>query len=365
MEARGTLIAYAAGAGEEAADVPEATNGLFTGKFVEALRVPGLTATDLFRRVRREVYQASNAEQWPAVYDDLLSDFVFRSSVSARAGSEGASRPAAVADTAAATARLQQETVFWESIQGGTNPADFEAFLKQFPNGTFAGLARNRLAALGAPAAERRAPDPRARILGKPRRRRAGEVFRDCDGCPEMVVQPGGALALGRYEVTVGEYLTFASVSGAGAGDCGGGSWRDPGFAQTDRHPVTCVSWHDAQAYASWLSRRTGAAYRLPTAAEWERAAAGSGLGCYEGVTGRSGTCPVGFYGANAAGLSDMVGNLYEWTADCVAGDCGQRMLRGGSWGDYAAILRPGARSPYRVGFRVSLVGFRVARTLD
>ena len=357
MEPRGTLIAYAAGAGEFASDASAgAANGLFTSKFLEALRVPGMEASDLFRRIRREVYAASNEQQRPAVYDDLDYDFVFRP---ARAEATDA---AAVSD-----ALRRQETVYWESIRDSRNPSDFEAFLAAFPNGTFAQLARNRLAALrggvGAPPSVEPLRDPPS--VARPLALEPGAIFRDCDGCPEMVVQPGGALALGRYEVTVGEYLAFASATGAGAGDCAGGSWRDPGFAQTDRHPVACVNWHDAQAYASWLSRRTGVAYRLPTAAEWERAAAGSRPGCYADRTGHSGTCPVGSYGTNATGLSDMVGNLYEWTADCVAGDCGRRMLRGGSWQDYAAILRPGARSPYRAGFRVVLVGFRVARTLE
>ena len=356
MEPRGTLIAYAAGAGEFASDATAgAANGLFTSKFLEALAVPGMEASDLFRRVRREVYAASNEQQRPAVYDDLDYDFVFR-----------AASPA-VTDVAAVSDVLRrQETVYWESIRDSRNPPDFEAFLAAFPDGTFAGLARNRLAALrGASAPASVEPLRDAPRVDPPRALEPGAVFRDCDECPEMVVQAGGALALGRYEVTVGEYLAFASSSGAGAGDCAGGSWRDPGFAQTVRHPVACVSWHDAQAYASWLTRRTGAAYRLPTAAEWERAAAGSRPGCYADRTGHNGTCPVGSYGANAAGLSDMVGNLYEWTADCVGDDCARRVLRGGSWGDYAAILRPGARSPYRTGFRVVLVGFRVARTLD
>ena len=193
-----------------------------------------------------------------------------------------------------------------------------------------------------------------------------GDVFRDCESCPEMVVLPGGGLALGRYEVTVGEYRAFASATGAGAEDCiGGESWRDPGFSQTDRHPVVCVSWDDAQAYVSWLSRTTGLLYRLPTAAEWERGASGSQPGCYGDRTGL-GTCPVGSYGAaNASGLSDMVGNVYEWTADCWEGDCGRRVLRGGSWDVTAEYLRPGARLRDSTAFRYSYYGFRVSRTLD
>ena len=182
-----------------------------------------------------------------------------------------------------------------------------------------------------------------------------------------MVVLPSGGLALGRYEVTVGEYRAYASATGGGAGGgCVlGDSWRAPGFPQTDRHPVTCVSWDDAQEYLSWLSRTTGATYRLPTEAEWERAAAGSQRGCDQKRTGNAGTCPVGTYGSNAAGLSDMVGNLIEWTEDCWEGDCGRRVLRGGFWNNNAEFQRPGARNWDVTGSRLFILGFRVARTLD
>ena len=140
MEARGTLIAYAAGAGEVAVDAaPGASNGLFTAKLVEALRVPGLTATELFQRVRRQVYAASNEEQFPAVYDQLLSDFVFRP-------------PAGPGprDPVPAAALTQQENLFWDSIRDSTTPADFEAYKRRFPGGVFEELADNRLAALTA-----------------------------------------------------------------------------------------------------------------------------------------------------------------------------------------------------------------------
>ena len=156
MEARGTLIAYAAGAGEVAADAARGgSNGLFTAKFVEALAEPGLTATDLFRRVRREVLAESNEEQWPAVYDDLLSDFVFRAPTAA--GVTAVEPLDAVPPTVAAESQAltrQQEALFWESIRDSRDPADFDAILRQFgPNGTFARLARNRLRGLRATAA--------------------------------------------------------------------------------------------------------------------------------------------------------------------------------------------------------------------
>ena len=216
---------------------------------------------------------------------------------------------------------------------------------------------------------------PEAELAAEAERRRPGRVFRDCEVCPEMVVLPGGGLAMGRYEVTVGEYRAFASATASDAGDCLGGSWRDPGFPQTDRHPVACVSWDDAQEYVSWLSRRSGAAYRLPTGAEWERAAAGSQPGCVRlRIRRLDGACPVGSSDANAAGLSDMVGSLWEWTSDCWVGnaimravglDCASRVVRGGSWKNPTVLLRPGAREGLISTNRSSDLGFRVSRTLD
>ena len=214
------------------------------------------------------------------------------------------------APAASPAATTAQENLFWQSVMNSTNPAEFEAYLRRFPNGVFSELAQARLAALrtsagAAPAATGTrvggagsSEASGSRVSGAPApafgtaaggdvRLRPGEVFRDCAECPEMAVLPGGNLALGRYEVTVGEYRAFASATGGGAGgECitlgegNGNSWRDPGFPQTDRHPVTCVSWDDAQAYVSWLSRTTGVRYRLPTEAEWEWAAVASQRGC-------------------------------------------------------------------------------------
>ena len=307
----------------------------------------------------------------------------------AAAATQASSPTAPQAATPAASAEL--EGLFWQSVMNSTNPAELEAYLRRFPTGLFSELAQARLAALRSAAADPpgasgtrvggagsrvsggrvsgTAPSSRVVAAGDVRRR-AGEVFRDCAECPEMVVLRGGGLAMGRYEVTVGEYRAFASATGGGAGGgCitlgDGDSWRNPGFPQTDRHPVTCVSWDDAQLYVSWLSRTTGARYRLPTEAEWERAAAGSQRGCDEDRTRNWGTCPVGSYGSNDAGLSDMVGNLWEWTEGCWEGDCGRRVLRGGSWINVAESQRPGARHWDRAGTRNVRSGFRVSRTLD
>ncbi len=312
----------------------------------------------------------------------------------AASAAPGAAAPAASAsEQQPPLASAELEALFWQSIVNSTDPADFEAYLEVFPNGVFRRLAENRLAALrspggntpasaGRPAGGVGSPASGSRVSGAgaggtafgagvDAPRRAGDVYRDCPACPEMVVLAGGGLAMSRYEVTVGEYRAFASAPGAGAGGgcltMSGDSWRDPGFPQTDRHPVTCVSWDDAQEYVSWLSRRTGATYRLPTEAEWERAAAGSQPGCDRLGRGTrpDGTCPVGSHGSNAAGLSDMVGNVWEWTSDCWEGDCGRRLVRGGSWFIKAELLRLGARRISSTAHRNLSQGFRVSRTLD
>ena len=214
-----------------------------------------------------------------------------------------------------------------------------------------------------------------------------GEVFRDCEACPEMVVLPGSRLAFGRYEVTLREYRAFASAAGAPAGGCiadyftdfgvgsrdGDYSWRDPGYPQTDRHPVTCVSLDDAQAYVSWLSRTSGVAYRLPSQAEWLLAAAGSEPGCHSDYTGRDGTrdgaCPVGSFGSSPLGLSDMWGNVWEWVSDCWRGDCGRRPVHGTGWLNPAGPIGdrslPDFWNPVDSTSRSNSLGFRVARTLE
>ena len=331
----------------------------------------------------------------------LAGQPTFRERAPAGTAATSATAPAAPAAVSAArqqppSASVEVELVFWQSIAASTNPAEFEAYLRRFPNGMFSELAQIRLEALrrtgsnagsvsaGGPAGGVGSPASGTRVSGAggasfggaavvDAPRRSGDVFRDCAECPEMVVLSGGGLALGRYEVTVGEYRAFVSATGGGAGagciapGSDSDSWQNPGFPQTDRHPVTCVSWEDAQEYVSWLSRRTGATYRLPTEAEWGRAASGSQPGCDRLGRGsyREGTCPVGQYGTNAAGLSDMVGNLWEWTSDCWEGDCGPRVFRGGSWLAAAEALRPGARSRTPAGLRYFYIGFRVSRTLD
>ena len=388
-----TLVAYAAAAGTTAAD-GTGRNSPYTAALLSFLEQP-LELSALFRRVRRQVLDATSGAQRPHEYGSLLGEHYLG----------GASGPGTVTvgDSVSSPALAQQETVFWESIQDSSNPAEFEAYLRQFPAGVFRALATVRLAALRGPAADAPAADRRA----------PGTVFRDCPTCPEMVVIPAGrfrmgcvsgrncqdderpvhevqvpSFALGVYEVTLEEYERFARATGRRRPN-------DRGWGR-DR-PVIYVSWEDAQAYAAWLSDETGEDYRLPSESEWEYAARAGTTTQYswgqdigrnrancDGCGSRwddDETAPAGSFAANDWGLHDMHGNVWEWVEDCwhenyaraprdgsawtSGGDCGHRMLRGGAWYSNPASLRSAYRFNLGADARSEIYGFRVSRTLD
>ena len=271
----------------------------------------------------------------------------------------------------------------------------------------------------------------------------AGQTFRDCTECPLMVVVPAGKFlmgspkseqgrdndegpvhlvtiarpfAVGVYEVTRGEYRRFVDQTGHEVQNtCSvvqlgvmlpvpGKNTLDPGFDQTDAHPVVCVTWKDAKAYVHWLSKRTGKEYRLLSEAEWEYVArAGTSTaywwgdligrnrascrGCGSRWDGKQ-TAPVGSFRANAFGLHDVHGNVWEWVEDCrnesypeapsdgsawQSGDCDRRARRGGGWGSKPRFLRSANRGAISIlpiqywnipGIMEYDLGFRVARTL-
>src|SRR5215472_14012849 len=294
-----------------------------------------------------------------------------------------------------------------------------------------------------------------------------GTRFRECPGCPEMIVIPPGsftmgspqsekerragegpqhnvtisrAFAVGVYHVTRGEYTAFVRAthrpSGGGCFAWDGKqvakfaamNWRSPGFQQTDRDPVVCVSWEDAKAYVQWLNdglrrRQHGAPtsstgpYRLLTEGEWEYAARAGTTTRYFWGDDPKATCryansldvraipkilgsaptkkvedvscdddgyvftsPTGRLAPNAFGLYDIFGDAWQWTEDCwhddytaapadssawTTGECSLRVIRGGSWGNPPQLLRSAYRSKYPTDYSDNYAGFRVARNLD
>jgi formylglycine-generating enzyme required for sulfatase activity/class 3 adenylate cyclase len=201
-----------------------------------------------------------------------------------------------------------EEILAWSRVKASDSLEELGSYLDRFPNGRYSEYVRHRVNAL--------------------RSHPAITKFRDCIGCPEMIVIPPGRFtmgvpqsemsryaipsreslalhqvritypfALGEYPVTRKQYATFAEETGQERWGCNAlpldgtrwefdvaRNWRDPGFTQADDHPVVCVSWYDAIAYVDWLSQKTGQRYRLPTEAEWEYAGrAGSNAGRYFG----------------------------------------------------------------------------------
>jgi formylglycine-generating enzyme required for sulfatase activity len=235
---------------------------------------------------------------------------------------------------------------------------------------------------------------------------RVGDVIRDCAECPEMVVLPSGRFdrgdvhgdgygnekpvrtvkiaqpfAIGKYEVTQGEWRAVMGSNPSYFKDCG------------DRCPVEQVSWEDVQAFIGKLNEKTGKDYRLPSEAEWEYACRAGGrhkwcgsdnvdaVAWYDGNSGGR-THAVGGKRANGWGLHDMSGNVWEWVQDCYeegydkgqpvdgrthepSTNCARRVIRGGGWYFY---LSRNTRSAYRFwytpDYRFYFLGFRLSRTL-
>ncbi|MDP8983894.1 MAG: bifunctional serine/threonine-protein kinase/formylglycine-generating enzyme family protein [Pseudomonadota bacterium] len=274
-----------------------------------------------------------------------------------------------------------------------------------------------------------------------------GSVIRDCPTCPLLTVLPPGRfkqgadaaeghapafelpqhivligypLAMSSNEITVGEFGEFIAATHRPMSGCDTydgrwqfrpeASWQLPGFEQSATHPVTCVSWDDAVAYADWLSDKSGYAYRLPSASEWEYAArAGTGVTRPWGAAAAAAcaaanvadqsagqrfpgwdvfpcsdryvnTAPVGSFQANAFGLNDLLGNVLEWVEDCwhddyqgapvdgsarMEGGCSERELRGGSWFSAPIYVSASYRNRFDHGYRSSSMGFRVVRDMS
>ncbi len=243
-----------------------------------------------------------------------------------------------------------------------------------------------------------------------------GAGFRECaKGCPMMIVIPAGSFLMGspeieqdrnadegpQHEVTIPKAfavskfeVTFAEWDACvEAGACPQAS--DRGWGRDDR-PAIFVSWSDANVYAAWLSRMTGSEYRLLSEAEWEYAARAGHqmrfpfgddpvlLGEYAWHGDRDGkTQPVGRKTANAFGLHDMHGNVWEWVVDCwnegyagkpdalkrsggawASGDCSRRVVRGGSWNNEPKNVRSADRNRVSLGLTINDLGIRLARTL-
>jgi formylglycine-generating enzyme required for sulfatase activity len=239
-----------------------------------------------------------------------------------------------------------------------------------------------------------------------------GRVFRDCADCPEMVVVPAGSFQMGSYDGDKDEQpvheVTIRRAFAVGKFEVTQAEWQavmgtNPSKFPGSRNPVEQVSWNDAQEFILRLNAKVRSVatvstggdgpYRLLTEAEWEYVAragtttnwsCGATEGCLSSVAvynANSGgrTAPVGSKMANAFGLYDMHGNVWEWVQDCYAdsyagapsdgspaaslNSC-DRVSRGGSWNFNPRFLRSAVHGRSSTGERYDNLGFRLARTL-
>ncbi len=256
----------------------------------------------------------------------------------------------------------------------------------------------------------------------------AGTRIRDCDRCPQMIVVPAGKFMMGspaeeegRYDNEAPQHLVhIAKPFAVGKFEVTFAEWNacvadgacapvvDMGWGRGMR-PVMNVNYDQAIGYTEWLSKKTGKVYRLLSESEWEYAArAGSHAAhfwkgadakvCeYANVGDRrvkvkhksketfdcddryAETAPVGTHKANAFGLHDMLGNVWEWVQDCynpefagapldgsawTGGDCSTRVFRGGSWYSNPRDVRLAQRDKDDASASFNDLGFRVARAL-
>jgi formylglycine-generating enzyme required for sulfatase activity len=258
----------------------------------------------------------------------------------------------------------------------------------------------------------------RAPTTAQERALKAGDSFKECSDCPEMIIVREGHFMMGlpegqgggderpQHNVMIAKPFAVAKFAvtfdGWDAcvrfGDCEG-HISDSRWGR-GRQPAINVSWDNAQTYTRWLSRITGKKYRLLSEAEYEYAArAGTRTAypwgdeiklngkpmanCYDcgSKWDEKQPAPVGSFAANAFGLYDMVGNVEQWTEDCyhfsyrsapadgspwISGnDCNLRVDRGGSWSSSSGPPRSEFRAWHPIGARFDYLGFRVARTLS
>lgn len=246
------------------------------------------------------------------------------------------------------------------------------------------------------------------------------DTFRECNGCPEMVVVPAGSFTIGspqnegerdKFNESPQHEVTFAHPFAAGKfavtfdewddcvadGGCNGFSPSDRGWGR-GRMPVINVTWSDAKAYVAWLSQKTGKPYRLLSEAEreyitragtttpfWWGSEISTDKANYYGKTGngsdgayRQKTVPVDSFSPNPWGFYQVHGNVWEWTEDCYRSyraiptdgsawtfeNCSKRVLRGGSWISLSKFLRSAFRFVYDSADGGDSFGLRVARTL-
>ncbi len=329
---KGTFIAFATSPGAVADDNPAGANGLFTGYLLEVLRRPGLTLNEIFDEVREQVNSASKGKQVPWTGSNVIGKVILNTS-SSTITSESIHTP-----SSKAPASFTEPSGLPTIPRARTNPTD-SAEMVFIPAGKFV-MGSNDIALA----------------------RSAQQV--ELDG-----------YWIYRYEVTNEQFAKFVEATGYKAE----GAWRLHFTPGKEKHPVVGVSWNDAVAYAKWVGGR------LPTEAEWEKAARGTDSRSWawgDKTDKRAANLALRLDDKSAVGsfpqdvssygCFDMTGNVREWTASLFApyseGEFnrqgmgnGERVVRGGSWRNDLNAARVANRDRGKPHIGDETRGFRCA----
>jgi formylglycine-generating enzyme required for sulfatase activity len=390
---KGSFLAYSTAPGDAAID-GKGSNSPYSQALAKAIESDRVPLEQLFRNVRVNVMNATGEDQVPWDASSLTGEFYFKRPD----GSAPAQQTAALAPAPAPQPAKPSGGDAVGTSRTPEPPVAIGKVIKDCPN----------------------CPDLVAIPAGKFRMGSDPDADMDREAeRPTHDVAIAKPFALMTKEVTRDQFAAFAKETnreidtGCQLNDGGNGKWRnegtflDPGIKQQGNHPVVCVSQTDAEDYAEWLSQLTGKNYRLPTEAEWEYAARStkktawpwgndvSQAGCRAVNAmdtsghkvwpindampcddGFAATAPVGSFPANAWGLYDMLGNVWEMVSDCWhdnydgapkdgskwdSDSCGDHPIRGGAWLENPWDTRFAARWKGEDG-KDAATGFRLAR---
>jgi len=461
-----TIISYATALDKKSFDDNgKGRNGLYTSHLLEVMKTPGLAIEEVFRQAAIQVTLASDGEQMPWYSDSLTDDKNFCFTPCQQLGEE--------AKNLWRKKEIRAKKLRWQVKKGAVEKGPKELRREEEGN------EKSRQAIIEFQRLTKRQPQSAQLSFFPPNNTQfwfSAKVFSDrlFNGGlgPKMVMMPAGSFwmgikdegwneekpkhrvsmdhqfAMGQNEVTVAEFRRFVKATDyktdAEEGEKKGcwvykekkahwekpkeANWRNPYypyFFQNDNHPVVCVSWNDAIAYAKWLSEQTDQQYYLPTEAEWEYAARAktttlrywgnnpdhachyanvadqtssqyqknffswimqtgkpkkefSSWDIHNCIDGYLYTAPVGSFKQNNFGLYDMLGNVWEWCADPwhssyknapidgsvwdQGGENSLRVIRGGAWSGKPKYVRSTFRFSYSREDCYYDVGFRLSR---
>jgi formylglycine-generating enzyme required for sulfatase activity len=379
----GTLIAYSTAPGKVASD-GAGRNAPYTAALLKAIKMPDLSLSDVFMQVRAEVQKTTNRQQTPWEASSVTGRFYFIQTAKAE--------PQPVSD-----AQIEQQ--YWDTVKNSQNAADFQGYLKEYPNGRFTALARliinqyeksstttnptnntsvNNITTASKTAGTISKTTLRGGVEISFAYIPAGEFQMGStngkdDEKPVHMVRISKSFQMQTTEVTQAQWKAVMGNNPSEYKNC-------------PQCPVEQVSWSGAQKFIAKLNAQNdGNKYRLPTEAEWEYAARAGTTGDYAGVVdsiawyqSNSGykSHPVGTKEANAWGLYDMHGNVWEWVQDWYgsypsetvtdptgASSGSYRVYRGGSFINLADEMRRSAfRYSHTPSHRNVILGFRMVR---